>query len=118
MTDSMTSFERVQTVLAGRIPDRVPVGLHNFMMSAQASGLPFPIYFQDGEAMAEGAVKAWQEYQHDMIILENGTVALAQACGCQVEYLAGSVILSVAAGLVVAVAAYGFARFFLLRWRG
>jgi uroporphyrinogen decarboxylase len=40
--------------------------------------------------MAEGHIRAWREFGHDLIILENGTVALAQACGCGVEYLAGS----------------------------
>ncbi len=88
--DTMNSRERVERVLSGGIPDRVPVSLHNFIMSARASGLPFPEYFQKGEAMAEGAIQAYREYGHDLIILENGTVALAQACGCQVEYLSNS----------------------------
>jgi MtaA/CmuA family methyltransferase len=90
MNSSMTSVERVECVLSGGIPDRVPTSLHNFMMSALASGLPFPEYLQSGEAMAAGGVKAWREYRHDLVILENGTVALAQACGCTVEYLAES----------------------------
>lgn len=84
------SIERVEIVLRGGIPDRVPVDLHNFLMVAQASGLPFPEFMQSGEAMADGHIKAWREYGHDLMILENGTVALAQACGCQVEYIAGS----------------------------
>ncbi len=84
--DQMNSFERVMTVINHGIPDRVPVDLHNFMMAAQASGLPFPEYFQCGEAMAEGQVKAWREYGHDVLVLENGTAALAEACGAGVEY--------------------------------
>lgn len=90
MTSSMSSVDRVERVLSGGIPDRVPTGLHNFMMSAMASGLPFPEYLQSGEAMADGGIKAWREYGHDLVILENGTVALAQACGCGVSYLAES----------------------------
>ncbi len=86
MTPKMTSIERVQTVLAGGIPDRVPVDLHNFMMTAQAFGMPFPEFFKDGEAMAEGQIQAWREYGHDVLLLENGTAALALACGCGVEY--------------------------------
>jgi len=86
----MTSLERTRTVLAGGIPDRVPVDLHNFMMVAEASGAPFPEFFQDGEAMAEGQIKAWREFGHDVLILENGTAALAEACGAQVEYMEGS----------------------------
>jgi uroporphyrinogen decarboxylase len=90
------SMERVDTVLRGEIPDRVPVDLHNFLMVAQASGLPFPEFMQSGEAMAEGHIKAWREYGHDLIILENGTVALAQACGSQVEYIAGNAPVHIA----------------------
>jgi len=85
--DKMTSVERVETVLQGKSPDRVPVDLHNFMMAAYASGMLFPDYFRDGEAMAEGQIKAWREYGHDVLLLENGTAALAEACGCGVEYL-------------------------------
>jgi MtaA/CmuA family methyltransferase len=51
---------------------------------------------QSGEAMAAGHIQAWREYDHDLVILENGTVALAQACGCQVEYIAGSAPVHIA----------------------
>ncbi len=40
--------------------------------------------------MAEGQIAAWREYGHDVLLLENGTAALAEACGCQVEYMDGS----------------------------
>jgi uroporphyrinogen-III decarboxylase len=50
-------------------------------MVSQLSGLSFPEFMQPGEAMAEGHIKAWHEYGHDQIILENSTVVLAQDCG-------------------------------------
>lgn len=87
MAERMNSIERTYTVLNGGIPDRVPVDLHNFMMTARAAGMPFPEYFQNGEAMAEGQIAAWREFGHDVLILENGTAALAEACGCEVEYM-------------------------------
>ena len=87
MADQMNSVERTYTVIQGGIPDRVPVDLHNFMMTAYASGIPFPEYFKNGEAMAEGQIRAWREFGHDVLILENGTAALAEACGCQIEYM-------------------------------
>lgn len=90
MTDTMNSIDRTLTVLRGGIPDRVPVDLHNFMVTAYASGMPFPEYFRNGEAMAEGQIHAWREYGHDVLLLENGTAALAEACGCQVEYMDNS----------------------------
>jgi uroporphyrinogen decarboxylase len=90
MQEKMTSVERVERVLSGGIPDRVPTSLHNFLVSANASGLSFVEYLQSGEAMAEGGIKAWREYGQDLVILENGTMALAQACGSEIEYLPGS----------------------------
>jgi MtaA/CmuA family methyltransferase len=96
MKITTNSIDRVATVLRGEIPDQVPVDLHNFLMVAQASGLPFPEFLQSGETMAEGHIKAWREFNHDLIILENGTVALAQACGCQVEYINGSAPVHIA----------------------
>lgn len=89
-THPMNSLTRVRTVLAGGVPDRVPVDLHNFMMVAQTSGIPFPEFFQNGEAMAEGQIQAWREFGHDVLLLENGTAALAEACGAAVEYMEGS----------------------------
>ena len=47
MAHTMNSVERTRTVLAGGIPDRVPVDLHNFMMVAEASGMPFPRVFSE-----------------------------------------------------------------------
>jgi len=83
----MNSIERVEAVLRGGIPDRVPIDFHDFMVAAQRSGLPLPEYFQDGEAMAEGQIANWRELGHDVILVENGTAALAQACGVGVEYM-------------------------------
>lgn len=51
MPETMNSRKRTETVLAGGIPDRVPVDLHNFMMTAETSGMSFPEFIQDGEAM-------------------------------------------------------------------
>lgn len=90
MPEKMNAIDRTFTVLRGEIPDRVPVDLHNFMMTAYASGLPFPEFFQNGEAMAEGQINAWREFGHDILLVENGTAALAEACGCVVEYMEGS----------------------------
>lgn len=90
MKTELTSVQRSQIVLASQVPDRVPVDLHNFLMAAHHSGLPFPDYLQDGAAMARGQIEAWREFGHDVLLLENGTTALAEACGCQVEYLPDS----------------------------
>ncbi|MFO7533063.1 MAG: uroporphyrinogen decarboxylase family protein [Candidatus Limnocylindrales bacterium] len=90
----MSSIERVETVLRGGIPDRVPVDLHDFMLAARRSGTPFAAYFTDGKAMAQGHIASWREFGHDVVLVENGTAALAQACGVGVEYLADSAPVS------------------------
>ena len=83
----MNSIERVSLSLQHKEPDRVPVSLPNFMVTARLMGTAsFADFFRDGEAMAEGQIAAWKRFGHDMVILENGTAALAEACGVHVAY--------------------------------
>jgi uroporphyrinogen decarboxylase len=82
----MTSVERVRAAIELRVPDRVPVDLHNFQPAALATGLTLREVFQDGELLAQAMLDAWREYGHDMILLENGTACSAQACGVGVVY--------------------------------
>jgi uroporphyrinogen decarboxylase len=82
----MNSIERVQAAIDLRPPDRVPVDLHNFQPAAAAMGGSMAAVFQDGELLAEAMLRAWREFGHDMILLENGTACNAQACGVQVIY--------------------------------
>jgi len=82
----MTSLERVMTVIEGRIPDRVPTDLHNFLMAARMAGMPLSQCLQSGELMAESHLVAWRRFGHDMILVENGTTAVAQAMGSGIIY--------------------------------
>jgi MtaA/CmuA family methyltransferase len=86
MPDLMTSIERVQAAIDLRQPDRVPVDLHNFQPAARAMGVSMAEVLRDGELLAEAMLKAWREFGHDMILLENGTACNAQACGVEVVY--------------------------------
>jgi MtaA/CmuA family methyltransferase len=86
MPETMTSLERVMATIEHRQPDRVPVDLHNFQPAAAALGIPLSEVFANGELLAEAMLQAWREFQHDMILLENGTACNAQACGVQVLY--------------------------------
>jgi MtaA/CmuA family methyltransferase len=83
---TMTSLERVRTTIGHRIPDRVPVDLHNFLAAIHSAGMPYGAALQSGELMAESQLAAWREFGHDMLLVENGVVAEAQACGCEVQY--------------------------------
>jgi MtaA/CmuA family methyltransferase len=82
----MTAIERVSAAIELRPPDRVPVDLHNFQPAAYATGLPLGQVFRDGQLLAEAMLRAWREFGHDMILLENGTACNAQACGLEVVY--------------------------------
>jgi len=87
----MDSIQRSLTALDHHQPDRVPVSLPNFLVTARLMDTQdFAAFFQDGEAMAEGQVKAWKRFGHDVLIIENGTAALAAACGVQVVYQSDS----------------------------
>jgi uroporphyrinogen decarboxylase len=87
----MNSIERTLRTLSFQPVDRVPVDLHNFMVTPRFLGITYYAdFFRNGEAMAEAQIKAWQRYGHDVLMIENGTAALAEACGVQVEYLKSS----------------------------
>lgn len=82
----MTSQERVAAVLAGALPDRVPVLMQNFQNTAFLSGISLRDFCQSGELMADAQYAAWERFKYDVVDLENGTAAMAEACGCEVEY--------------------------------
>lgn len=82
----MTSLERCLAVIRHEIPDRAPVDLHNFLATIYVSGYPMSQALQDGELLAEAQRLFWKEVRHDMLLVENGVVAEAQACGCGVAY--------------------------------
>ena len=74
------------TTLQHRIPDRVPVDLHNFLPAVRHAGLPLGEALQDGEAIAESQLTYWRDFGHDMLLVENGVIAEGQACGCEAVY--------------------------------
>lgn len=91
MAESMNSIERTLATLEFRKPDRVPVDLHNFMMTPKFVGAQdSPEFYRDGTALAEGQIKAWERFGHDVLLVENGTAALAEACGVEVQYMEDS----------------------------
>jgi MtaA/CmuA family methyltransferase len=82
----MNAIERALATIEFRKPDRLPVDLHNFQPAAAAMGAPLQEVFKDGELLAESQIRAWREFQHDVIILESGTSSSAEACGVEVIY--------------------------------
>ena len=81
----MNSLERVRAVIAGRIPDRIPVCLHNFMMAAREAGIPMEKYRADPKAIAQAHLQAWEKYGHDCLVIDTDTTMLAEAMGAESE---------------------------------
>lgn len=90
MNEEMTSLERCQATIRLEPHDRVPVDLHNFMMTVVDAKLPPARLYRDGQLLGEAQLASWKRFGHDMLLIENGTAALAEACGCEVTYLQGS----------------------------
>jgi len=86
MSEEMTSRERCLATIRFEPHDRIPVDLHNFMMTVVDSKLPNAKLYQDGQLLGEAQVAAWKRFGHDMLLIENGTATLAEACGCEVSY--------------------------------
>ena len=73
-------------MLSGAIPDRVPVCLLSFQNAARLAGYGIDEYCLDGDKMAAAQLGYWDTFQHDIIDIENGVAAMAEAVGCEVEY--------------------------------
>lgn len=87
MNNKLDSIERTLRTLKFKPIDRVPVDLHNFLVTARIMETDsYGDFFRDGAAMAEGQIRAWKRFGHDVLIVENGTAALAEACGVEVYY--------------------------------
>ncbi|NQS91081.1 MAG: hypothetical protein HQ574_01615, partial [Chloroflexi bacterium] len=68
MIEEYNSIERTLRTIAFKPIDRVPVDLHNFMLTPRFMGVSdFRSFYRDGDAMAEGQIKAWQRFGHDVL---------------------------------------------------
>lgn len=79
----MTSLQRMQAVLAGQMPDRVPVCLHNFLMAAHEAGIPLADYLEKPAAAAQAHLDAVDRYGYDCIDIDLDTTMIAEALGAK-----------------------------------
>lgn len=79
----MNSLQRIQAVLRGEVPDRVPVCLHNFMMAAREAAIPMEKYRTDPGAIARAHLMAVEKYGYDCILIDTDTTMLAEAMGAK-----------------------------------
>lgn len=82
----MNAVERCMAAIKGEKVDRIPIDLHNFTMCAETSGMEYGKFFLDSDVMAKMQIALQKRFQHDMVLVENGTATLAEAVGCGVIY--------------------------------
>lgn len=82
----MTHLERVQAVLQGRTPDRVPVIPQCFMFSAQESGYSIGQINRKPRLLAEAQAFCQEKYGYDGCVIDIDDASLAEACGAKVIY--------------------------------
>lgn len=82
----MTSLERVQTVLAGQMPDRVPVIPQGFMFSAKTAGYDIGAINRNPAKMAESHRISQEKYGYDGCVVDVDDATLAEACGAKVIF--------------------------------
>jgi uroporphyrinogen decarboxylase len=82
----MNSLERVKAVIAGKIPDRVPICLHNCFMAAKEAGISMAKFRTDPESIAQAYLVSLEKYGHDCFYLDIDTTMLAEGLGAIAEF--------------------------------
>lgn len=82
----MSSLERCQTVLAGNIPDRLPVIPQAFMFSARTLGYDIGEINRNPELLAKSHIVCQNKYGYDGCVIDVDDATLAEACGAKVHY--------------------------------
>lgn len=81
-----TSLERVQAVLRGEIPDRLPVIPQGFMFSMRTAGYEIGQVNRDPAKMAEAHRISQEKYGYDGCVIDVDDATLAEACGAKVIF--------------------------------
>jgi uroporphyrinogen decarboxylase len=63
----MNSYERVTAVLSHHLPDCVPAAPVLLLQGAAELGMELPDYFSRGEHLAEGQMRLWHKFGHDVL---------------------------------------------------
>ena len=86
----MNSKQRVDAVIRGRIPDRVPVCLHNFLPAVEEAGVRLEDYLSDPSCTAKAHLQAVEKYGHDCILIDLDTTMIAEAMGARRDAVPGA----------------------------
>lgn len=87
----MNSLQRVQTVLNGEIPDRLPVIPQSFLFAVSHSGYSIGKINRNPAQMAQCHIECREKFGYDGCVMDVDDAALAEACGAKVTYREGGV---------------------------
>lgn len=82
----MNYLQRVQAVLHGELPDRLPVIPQGFMFSARTAGYNIGEINRSPKKMAESHRICQEKYGYDGCVMDIDDAALAEACGARVNW--------------------------------
>ena len=79
----MTGMERFGALMAGRIPDRVPIVCNLLDQGALEMGLSIRDYYSNGELVAEGQLRMREKYGYDTLAGMFYSALEAEVMGCR-----------------------------------
>lgn len=82
----MNGKQRIQMAIEGKMPDRVPVMLHNFLMAIRENGYTVEQYRNSPRIIADVFCNTVEKYDVDGVLLEMDTALLAACAGAAVDY--------------------------------
>ena len=82
----MNHLERVQAVLRGETPDRIPVIPQCFMFSAKTAGYTIGQINRSPRLMAESHRICQEKFGYDGCVIDVDDATLAEACGAKVKW--------------------------------
>jgi uroporphyrinogen decarboxylase len=82
----MNGYERIKAALAGVMPDRRPVMLHNFMPAIREAGYTMKEYRTNPEIAAQCHIRYAEKYGLDGVLFDVDTAIEASAIGVPVDY--------------------------------
>lgn len=82
----MNGFQRITAALAGQMPDRRPVMLHNFLQAATQYGITMKQYREEPLLAANCLIESVERYDLDGVLFDVDTALLASAIGIPTDY--------------------------------
>ena len=79
----MTGMERLQALLSGQRPDRIPINVNLVDQGARELGLSLQDYYAKGERVAEGQLRMRAKYGYDLLLGMFYSALDAELMGCR-----------------------------------